>query len=139
MTRLYIAGSGADLDRAARWIGLARAAGFEVENDWPAAIRRVGERHPGGDPGLVAFNACYGPVRRADAFWLLSPPSDRPTVGAWVELGLAVEECGEIVISGPTAFDNIFHRLGHHVQKSDEVAFEHLLDLYGLDDPREMY
>ena len=40
--KLYIAGSSKELEVAENWINLARAAGFDITFDWPAAIRAEG-------------------------------------------------------------------------------------------------
>jgi hypothetical protein len=90
--RVYVAGSSRDLERAERVIVELRAIpGVEVPVDWPANMRRHGP-----DSGLsvedrvrFAEEDAAG-AYFADAFVLLRPTEDTPSVGAWVELGISI-------------------------------------------------
>lgn len=90
--RVYVAGSSRDLERAERVIAELRAIpNVAVPVDWPANMREHGP-----DSGLSAEDRVRfaeedaAGAYFADAFVLLRPTEDAPSVGAWVELGVSI-------------------------------------------------
>ena len=101
MTRVYVAGSSREMERAESAMTLLRSHGVEVAYDWCAAMRRDGPDSEMLRPALVAgLRTALAAVRRSEVLWLLDP--EQPTTGAWCELGYAAGlGTVEIIVSGP--------------------------------------
>jgi nucleoside 2-deoxyribosyltransferase len=106
--KVYVAGSGAELERAAEVMRLLRLAGIEVVSTWVENIRKVGASNPEhlraqhrgwADAQVAEVEAC-------DLFLMLSPHG--VSHGAFWELGYA--DCLDkvIVVSGATATRSVF-------------------------------
>jgi hypothetical protein len=124
VTTVYIAASSADIDRAEHWRDRLVAVGVRVVGTWMANIRTVGDANPrtaSADLRSYWSRTCLEQVADADAFWLLVPGADKPTAGAWIELGYALGCDLRIVCSGDTK-RSIFCALGDEYA-SDEDAF----------------
>jgi hypothetical protein len=102
--KVYVAGSSAEIARAKYVIAKLRAAGIEVPGDWPAIIDAHGGKANAGltnEERLAAAVVCLEHATTCDVFLLLVPHTN--TVGAWVELGAAVEAGRRCVMSGTPA------------------------------------
>ena len=122
--RLYIAASSLDIERAERWTNVARDAGFIIESTWIEVIRGVGVANPRRahlDERRAWSRDDLRQVRRSALFWLLVPPLDLPTRGAWIELGWALHGTQHIVCSGDTK-QSIFCALAEE-HDTDEEGF----------------
>jgi len=127
--KIYLAGSSdpAQMERVKLWSARLTEAGWQVVSTWVANIERAGAGNPRNasqDLRRRWSSNCLAEVRRADALWLLVPPPDVATAGAWVELGTAYESARTIVCSGDTR-RSIFTALGHE-EEHDEDAFRWL-------------
>ena len=97
---IYVAGSSAELDRVAALIARLREAGHTITYDWPHAIITSGldaNELPTSKANRSAL-MCEQGVAGADLFVLLTPTT--PTIGAWVEIGIALSADVQIVIVG---------------------------------------
>lgn len=105
--KVYIAASSADLERVDRCAAAASAAGIQIVSMWPITVRTVGHANPReasrADRQKWSLN-CLADIQSCDAIWLLAPPPDKPTRGAWLELGYAIHSASEC--SFPEMYDD---------------------------------
>lgn len=125
VSKVYVAGSSAELDRAERAIADLEARGVAVTSTWPRSVTNVGESNPAhasrSDRARWAIT-CLHEVREADLVWMLVPSRAHPTRGAWLEAGYALARGKVVVFSGETA-QSIFGALGYEFDHPDpEVA-----------------
>lgn len=121
---VYVAASSTDIDRAERWIGALRANDVIVTSTWPENIRKVGAANPRNatlQQRLAWSFDDFNEIAAATAFWLLVPPLDKPTRGAWIELG-AAHIAGKPVICSGDCRQSIFCSVGVEFE-TDEEAF----------------
>lgn len=126
--RIYLAGASAEVELCERYRDRLRAAGVEVAHDWMSGVRANHRRHDRALPDkerrrIAARNA--NAVASADVFWILVPQT--PTIGAWVELGIAFGSARPaIIVSGPwrSIFADLADQFSEH-----EHAFDHIVDL----------
>lgn len=133
--KLYIAGSSAEMVRAAAWHVKARADGFDVLSTWVDVIGKVGEGNPRDVSPLQRQTwavADFMQVSEADVLWFLVPPKGKETRGAWAELGFAAASDLLIICSGDTK-QSIFCALGAE-HEDDHSAYAALLRLDALED-----
>jgi len=125
--KLYIAGSSDELDRAAHWHAQAREIpGVEVMSTWPDNITEVGEANPTDatdDQREAWAECCLAEVQTSDVLWLLMP-QEGPGRGAFFELGVAVDQGLEIVVSGLDQHASIFTALAGESYACDTEAME---------------
>ena len=100
---MYCAGASKDLDRCERAIAAVRAMGHEVTFDWCAHARAHGGDANKGSADVLseAARLCLSGAMRADFVWLLVPPIDKPTAGAWWEAAAADAHGVTIIASDP--------------------------------------
>lgn len=126
---VYIAASSApsEVERAKQCGARLTAAGVNVVSTWTAAVdvhggnprdAAVGQRRHWAARDLLELG-------RADALWLLCPPTEAPTRGAWVELGAAYMRAMLVVSSGDTR-QSIFTALTEEFA-TDEDAHDALV------------
>jgi len=128
--RVYVAAASAELRRAALAMDLVRhTPGLALAHDGVATILQHGSANAGLTDAVREAVATEGlaKVREADLLWLLCP--NRPTVGAWVELGHFLRHRPEratprypVVVSGPGAGRTIFTATAEVVVDTDEEA-----------------
>lgn len=100
--RLYIAGASAERGLICSWMAVARRDGIEITHDWVAQMAAVGV----SDPEVVWADRRKYTTFMIDAivnehFWLLVPKSlVTHTIGAWVELGVALLAAKKTYVSG---------------------------------------
>ena len=132
--RIYIAGASAEWDRAQSRMDWARENGFTIAYDWVADVIKY--RVEGGqsdadltkeDRRRLATNDMAA-VIGCDAFWLLVPNEGALTVGAWVELGVALGAYRPVIVSGACIGDHLFCSLADHQYDVDTDAMQWLLD-----------
>lgn len=119
MTRVYVAASSADIDRAERWMAALRDAGHQVTSTWTANVRKVGAanpRHASEAERVLWSTDCFVQISASDLVWLLVPPPEKPSFGAWIEVGYALacqqlEGTRSLISSGDTK-QSIFCAMG---------------------------
>lgn len=138
-TRVYVAGSSREIDRARAAIAVLRAAGVEIWGDeWITDVERWGsggETLSDADRAARARRACHA-IENVDVILVLWPHT--ASAGAWIELGYALREGGatadlQIVIAGG---DSIWHSLvrAHerwvegYVAETDEEAIAWIVE-----------
>ncbi len=123
--RIYIAGSSAEMVRAASWHAKARADGFEVLSTWVEVIAKEGGIGNPRDASSFQRQSWavtdFDQVAEADILWFLVPPKGAETRGAWAELGFAAANGIFIFCSGDTK-QSIFCALGAE-HESDQAAY----------------
>jgi hypothetical protein len=125
--RVYVCGASAELERAERVIAELRLRGVEVTFDWCAEIRRhqaLGIPDSAIDD-IGAYRIAMADlhaVGRAHAVLLLAP--EKPTIGAWVELGYAAALHRTIIVSGPANRCSLFTRIAHLLIDTDDDALD---------------
>lgn len=130
--RVYIAGSSKPTERARakRWHTSLRKLGVEVTSTWIESV----EKHGAGNPREMSISereacarSCIDGVRAADLLWLLVPPLEAPSRGAWFELGLMYEASSRalpsMICSGDTK-QSIFCALGQECIDDAEAFVE---------------
>lgn len=127
---VYVAGASAEVERASEVIERIRALGLVVTHDWTRSVREhrsAGYRDVDLDHERQAMIASedLDAVRRADVLLLLAPES--PTIGAWVELGCALNLANmTIFVSGPASRQSIFTSLADWIFTDDDAAVQAL-------------
>ena len=93
MTRVYVAGASAEIERCERFRDRCIAAGHAVTFDWMAHVRSTGSANTGltREQRELAALACLDGAGVADVFILLFPRA--VTIGAWVEYGFVLRDC----------------------------------------------
>lgn len=130
MTSVYVAASSHDLDRAKRWTRSLLDCGIRVSSTWVDVIEALGEANPVNATATTRAgiaSLCLEEVTKADVTWLLLPPPDMSTAGAWVEFGVAYA-CGRLVISSGKIGGSVFSALGAEFE-CDAFAFAEILRL----------
>lgn len=104
MIGVYVAG--ASSERAERAGPVSRAlekAGYQITHDWTKAVDMHGANNEHGSLSAEEMSSCarddYEGVQIADIFVLLAP--QKPSTGAWAELGIALAYGCRIFIAGP--------------------------------------
>ncbi len=106
LTKVYVAGSSREIDRARRVCAALRDIDVHVMSTWPEVIGKVGAANPHDatpDQLLKWTLRDLGEVGSSDILLLLLP--EEQTIGAWIELGFAfalAQNCSalKIVMSG---------------------------------------
>ncbi len=125
---VYVAGSSAEIDRAKDIIGRLRRAGLGISYDWTPDLRSARKAGHSDDASLSeaqalgAAQSCLEGVFMCDVFLLLAP--ERPTRGAWVELGYALASQCQVVVAGPAAKQSIFAQCAREVTETDGDAVQ---------------
>jgi hypothetical protein len=128
--RVYLAGSSApaERERVRRWSAALTAAGIMVHATWPVMVGAVGAGEPPhasiADRRRRAVQYLTE-LRHADVLWVLCPPIDTPTRGAWIELGVAYE-CARLIVASGDTRQSVFAALAEEFT-TDEDAFHALL------------
>lgn len=137
--KIYVAAPSRDLDRYRAFVDRARERGLEVTYDWAALIveaQRQGltDATITEDYARTAALADATGVRDCSVLVLLAPRSGEITVGAWVELGIALglrtarpSRKPLIVVAGGVRIDRprqyaIFEELADVCVQNDEQA-----------------
>lgn len=127
--RIYVAGGSDERLTVVRpYIDRLIAIGHFVTHDW---TRCEGYDVAPTDAQLAghALADLIG-VDLADVFWLIAPAEK--SEGAGSELGAALLAGKRVIVSGPSAYRNIFARLASEIHETHEGAFR-VLDLAGED------
>lgn len=132
---IYIAGSSKEIDRAK---AAARALEKEfpknevvITHRWWNVIDKRGAANPADaefhERMIWAHDDLRG-VEDADVVWLLMPPPESETIGAYWEAGYADALGIDLVISGPMLERTIFTARGA-CYNTDEGALDYIVDL----------
>lgn len=92
ITKVYLAGASAEIERARRNVQRLRDADVYVVSTWVDVIGKVGQANPrNATPEQLTTWTLRDleEVREADYLWLQLPAEGVHTVGAYVELGAA--------------------------------------------------
>lgn len=128
ITKVYLAGASAELDRAKRNAQMLRDADIHVISTWVDVIGKVGAANPADATAeqLTKWTLRdLEEVKEADVLWLQLPDAGINTIGAWIELGIAYASQKMVLMSG-------IHRpiftpvLAHKHFNSDGEAFRWL-------------
>lgn len=100
---VYVAGASSErMFRAQPVISALAKAGYKITHDWTTAVDMHGANNEHGTLTAEELAACahedFWGVRSADVFVLLSP--EKPSTGAWAELGIALMSGCAIFIAG---------------------------------------
>ena len=104
ITKVYLAGASAEIERARGWATKLRDADIMLTSTWVDVIGRVGAANPATASREQLTKWVLrdiAEVREANVLWLLLPAKEVSTVGAWIELGIATNDSTHIVMSGP--------------------------------------
>jgi hypothetical protein len=123
---LYLAASSADITRAKYWRDQLVLAGVPVISTWIDTIMFVGAANPRDatrQDRRAWARRCLQEVQIAELLWLLVPPPELATIGAWVELGYALGAgAAHLICSGDT-LRSIFPALAEeHERDADAFA-----------------
>lgn len=134
---IYVAGASAEIELVRGYMRRLESAGLRIAYDWPAGIDAHGGLANEGvpNPKKVAEGDIRG-IEAATIFWLILP--EKPTIGAWVELGIALglrrgrervshPRWQTIVISGPRLAVSIFNSHADYFCLSHADGFERCL------------
>lgn len=139
---IYIAASSAEIERAEKWNNAVRGEGITVTSVWTETIRRV-QRERGMKSTGEASNPAQATVadrrmwsmenvtqiRASDVLWLLVPPKESPSQGAYFEFAVAWNERKLTVASGGDQ-RFVFTALAQILVEADEHAFEAIRLIY---------
>lgn len=131
VTRVYVAGSSAEVSRAEAAIAALTAAGLTVTSVWPAIIREARAAGIATDADLDDARArhealtCEEAVGASDVvLWLVS---ERPSHGAAWEASRARALGITLVAAGPHARSTIFAHRADHITPTDAAGVEHVI------------
>ncbi len=127
---VYVAASSTDTARAQEWVDRLGLAGINVVSTWLNTIASVGEANPreATKQQRAGWSAAdLGELRACDLLWFLVPPADKPTRGAWLEVGFA-EAAGKLLVCSGDTKQSIFCALGDEYAH-DVDAFAHICRL----------
>ena len=101
---VYVAGASSErAERAKPVMQALTNAGFRITHDWTEACDMHGANNEHGTLSAEELAACayadLNGVRTADILVLLAP--EKPSTGAWAELGIALMSGCRIFIAGP--------------------------------------
>jgi nucleoside 2-deoxyribosyltransferase len=128
VAKVYVAGSSAELERCEAAIARLERAGVHVTSTWPIVVRDAGAGNPrdaSRDRRRLLSVSDLGQVRDADLVWVLVPPLDCPTRGAWLEAGYA-HGLGKLVVFSGDTLQSIFCATGTEFT-DDAHAFDFLM------------
>lgn len=101
--KIYIASASAmpHLELVEGYMRGVERAGHTITYDWTRAVRRAGSGSPDDSNTRLegVLNDLAG-VRDADLVWLIAPPIESRSTGAWVELGYALACAVPVITSG---------------------------------------
>lgn len=104
ITKVYLAGASAEIERARANAQRLRDADIHVMSTWVDVIGKAGAANPhNATPEQLTKWTLRDleEVREADVLWLQLPALTVSTVGAWIELGVAYAENKVVLMSGP--------------------------------------
>jgi hypothetical protein len=96
VTSIYVAGASKETDRAKHVIARCRELGLTITMDWTKGIEDARAKGYATDADcppqvrLEAARADFNGVANADVFLLLVPAKRHGSLGAWIELGIAL-------------------------------------------------
>lgn len=126
MTRIYLAASSRELERAKHWAERLEREGFELTAKWWEDVEAEVDANPTDHDARIKYaRKDVFAVARADFLWLLVPPHGVHSHGAFLEYGLALGGEARRVASGDTK-RSIFLALGEEFE-TDEEAFWFLM------------
>lgn len=112
---IYVAASSKDIERAKHWIEHLALAGIHVTSTWIASIEKAGSANPRSTADADQRSARWGYadenvrcIEQAQVLWLLVPPHDKPTIGAWYEAGVADTMKKIVIASGDDTERTVF-------------------------------
>lgn len=98
--KIYLAAASKEIDRAKHVMKSLRASGHTITHDWTVEVEKYKDTIPSNEILTECAEADFQGVFLADSLVLLSPEIQNITVGAWVELGMAIALHKRIFISG---------------------------------------
>jgi nucleoside 2-deoxyribosyltransferase len=129
--KVYLAGSSAPAERARIkcWKQRLEEAQITVVSTWIASVETYGgnPREATKEERRAWAHGCRVEIAQADIFWLLVPPVDAPTRGAWAELDYAQLWGCTLIASGDTK-QSIFCAYALEFAE-DKLAFDEILRL----------
>lgn len=130
ITKVYVAGASVEIGRARSWMTRLRDVDITVTSTWPEVITRAGAPNPvDASPDQLTEWVLrdLAEAEASDVLWLLLPPKDVQTVGAYIELGAARRDRTLIVMSGGPHRSIFTPVLAHRSFDDDETAFNWIL------------
>jgi hypothetical protein len=118
---LYLAGASSELDRILPLVQVIDGIrGVRLVRRWWELVLK----HGGGNPPELTHETRFeyasqdlAAVAESDVLWLLYP--DRPSVGAFIELGAALCDDKPVIITGRRAHESIFSSMAETVHEED--------------------
>lgn len=119
---IYVSGSSREIDIVKPYVEKLKILGYFITEDWTDKVQFPGEdfKVSVGDRKQAATLEIRG-VEEAIMFWLLVP--EALSIGAWVELGLAIRSCQYVIVSGPKIKCTVFTEAASHQFLTHEEAF----------------
>lgn len=128
--KVYVAGASAEIERCEALITKLREHGIAVTSEWPESVRKAGSANHGLDheTRLDAARDCASSVAVSDWIVALEPESGTHTIGAWVELGIALARGVKVLWVGDGDC-SIFESMSTSSVSGDDEAFFYLLGI----------
>lgn len=125
--KIYIAGSSKEAQYIAECIRKVKGAGHEVTFDWtvPVLAAVIPDHELTDEERWHHASTDAQGVDDADVFWMLIPST--PSLGAWVELGIAWRGSGKLVIVSGDRKKSIFTALSDEKYDTHEEALARIL------------
>jgi hypothetical protein len=124
---IYVAASSKEVERAKFVMNKLRELGHEITHDWTVEVEKYKDTIPSDEILLKCAENDYQGVTTCDYLVLLSPKDQNSTIGAWVELGIALGLSTDILISG-NADKCIFAHLANELYENDEKLINAIKD-----------
>lgn len=122
---VYVAAASGEWQRARAFMARVRSIGHRIAHDWTVDVEKYGANSDAGLSAQVQLTIaldCVRAVRDADKVVLLAPTPPRTTIGAWIELGIAIEGGVSTIVVGEVP--SVFKRLALCVDTETDALFE---------------
>ena len=132
--KFYLAGASKEVDRAKAVMNGLRALGHTITHDWTEEVEKYKDTIPSDEILSKCALQDFRGVCDADRFILLVPENQNATIGAYVELGMAIAFHIPVYISG-VSDRNIFSYLdGYGIEKikDDETLLKEIEYKYNM-------
>ncbi len=120
MTRVYVAASQHEYQRARKAMFELRFAGCTVSHDWTLEVEAHRFIKPSEDQLFEYALSDYRGVAECDVLLVLTPEREDWGKGMWTELGIALDRFKRCIVTGPGRDSNVFTRMAERYETDQD-------------------